>query len=64
MSVELGTMGTTKFKVEKFTGSNDFGRWRLKMRALLGHQGFEEALKGTGGLQTNMSEPEKKALIE
>ena len=42
----LGTMGTTKFKVEKFMDSNDFGLWRLKMRALLVHQGLKEALKG------------------
>ena len=40
--------------VEKFTGSNDFGLWRLKMRALLVHQGLETALKGIGGLAENM----------
>ena len=62
--VKLVTMGTTKFEVEKFMGSNDFGLWRLKMRALLVHQGLEEALKGIGGLPTDMSEPEKKTLIE
>ncbi|KAD6454693.1 hypothetical protein E3N88_09399 [Mikania micrantha] len=26
---------TTKFKIEKFNGKNDFSLWRLKMRALL-----------------------------
>ena len=60
VSVELETMVTAKFKVEKFTGSNDFGLWRLKKRALLVHQGLEEALKGTGGLPADMSEPKKK----
>ena len=43
-------MGTAKFEVEKFTGSNDFGLWRLKMRAFLVHQGLEDALKGAVGL--------------
>ncbi|KAG6692210.1 hypothetical protein I3842_10G103000 [Carya illinoinensis] len=28
-------MGITKFDVEKFTGENNFGLWRIKMRALL-----------------------------
>ncbi|KAH9702699.1 hypothetical protein KPL70_010850 [Citrus sinensis] len=37
-------MGTSKFEVEKFTGENDFHLWRLKMRALLVHQGLEETL--------------------
>lgn len=62
--MNLVTMGTAKFEVEKFTGSNDFGLWRLKMRALLVHQGLEEALMGTGCLPDDMSEPEKKALME
>ncbi|KAH9646639.1 hypothetical protein KPL70_024932 [Citrus sinensis] len=37
-------MATSKFQVEKFTGENDFHLWRLKMRALLVHQGLEETL--------------------
>ena len=57
-------MGTTKFEVEKFTGSNDFGLWRLKMRALLVHQGLEEALKGISGLPETMSDQDKKVLME
>ena len=64
MSVELGTIGTVKFEVEKFPWLNDFGLWRLKMRPLLVHRGLEEGLKGTGGLPTDMSELEKKALME
>ena len=43
-------MATTKFKIEKFTRSNDFVLWRLNMTALLVHQGLEEALKGEKGL--------------
>ena len=37
-------MGTTKFDVEKFIGRNDFGLWRLKMKALLVQQGLQDAL--------------------
>ncbi|KAH9780126.1 hypothetical protein KPL71_007968 [Citrus sinensis] len=33
-----------KLEVEKFTGENDFHLWRLKMKALLVHQGLDEAL--------------------
>ena len=57
-------MGTTKFEVEKFKGSNDFGLWRLKMRALLVHQGLEDALKGASGLPETMSNQDKKVLME
>ena len=64
MDVDLATMGTVKFEAEKFTGSNDFGLWRLKMRALLVHQGLKEALKGTRVLPADMLELEKKALME
>ena len=34
---ECGQIGTAKFEVEKFTGSNDFGLWRVKVRTLLVH---------------------------
>ncbi|KAH9696615.1 hypothetical protein KPL71_023232 [Citrus sinensis] len=37
-------MASTKLKVEKFTGENDFHLWRLKMRALLVHQRLDVAL--------------------
>ena len=33
-----------KLEVEKFTGENDFHLWRLTMKALLVHQGLDEAL--------------------
>ena len=57
-------MGTTKFEVEKFTGSNDFDLWRLKMRAMLVHQGLDNALKGIRGLPATMLDQDKKALME
>ncbi|KAH9779667.1 hypothetical protein KPL71_007786 [Citrus sinensis] len=37
-------MGSARLEVEKFTGENDFHLWRLKMRALLVHQGLDKAL--------------------
>ena len=49
-------MGTAKLEVEKFTGSNDFGLWRMKMRALLVYQGLEDALRGIGSLPETMSD--------
>ena len=57
-------MGIAKFEVEKFTSSNDFGLWRVKMRALLVHHGLDDALKGIGGLLVSMLDQDKKALME
>ena len=58
-------IGTAKFEVEKFTGSNDFGLWRVKMRAWLVHQGLDDALKGIWGLPASiLSDQDKKALME
>ena len=37
-------MSMAKFEVDKFTGDNDFGLWRIKMKAMLVHQGLYEAL--------------------
>ncbi|KAL8528643.1 hypothetical protein ACS0TY_006184 [Phlomoides rotata] len=34
-----------KLDVEKFTGKNDFGLWKVKMKALLVHHGLASALK-------------------
>jgi len=53
-------MGSTKYEVEKFTGQNDFGLWRLKMRALLGQQGLVEALDGETKLEKMMADGDKK----
>ncbi|PNY01887.1 cytochrome p450, partial [Trifolium pratense] len=45
-SNELSTM-VSKWDIEKFTGSNDFGLWKVKMRAVLVQLNCEEALLGT-----------------
>lgn len=36
----------SRFEAEKFTGKNDFGLWRMKMRAMLIQQGLSVALDG------------------
>ncbi|KAL8467999.1 hypothetical protein ACS0TY_031300 [Phlomoides rotata] len=38
-------MASMKLDVEKFTGKNDFGLWKVKMKALLVHYGLASALK-------------------
>lgn len=53
-----------KYDIEKFTGSNDFGLWRIKMRAILVQQGLLEALKGEDGLSTSTKEPIKEEIME
>ena len=37
-------MAMARFEAEKFTGKNDFGLWRLKMKALLIQHGLADAL--------------------
>ncbi|KAH1249995.1 Retrovirus-related Pol polyprotein from transposon TNT 1-94 [Glycine max] len=58
------TTGSTKFDIEKFSRSNDFGLWRIKMQAILVHQGLDDGLKGESSLLATMSDKEKKDLIE
>ena len=57
-------MPSTKYEIEKFTGVNDFGLWRLKMKALLVQQGCLEALKGATAMDAALTEREKTAMIE
>ncbi|KAL8529427.1 hypothetical protein ACS0TY_006743 [Phlomoides rotata] len=42
-------MVTTRFDIEKFSGKTDVGLWRIKMKALLVHQGLADTLKGDSG---------------
>ena len=61
MNNNLGDrMGNTKFDLEKFTGKNDFGLWKMKMRALLVQQGIHDALLG----EDNFKEKTDKEKIE
>ncbi|KAH9765484.1 hypothetical protein KPL70_001889 [Citrus sinensis] len=52
-------MGSARLEVEKFTGENDFHMWKLKMRALLVHQGLDEAL-----VEESSSKKPRKVSIE
>ena len=35
----------TRYDIEKFDGTNDFGLWRIKMKTLMGNLGLKEALE-------------------
>ncbi|WVY98367.1 hypothetical protein V8G54_030518 [Vigna mungo] len=52
----------TKFDVEKFNGTNDFGLWKIKMQAILIQQGCDEALKGESKMSGTMTQEEKKKM--
>ncbi|MCI74704.1 glutamate receptor 3.6, partial [Trifolium medium] len=52
--IELSTMGS-KWEIEKFTGSNDFGLWKVKIREILVQQKWVEALKGKSQMPANLS---------
>lgn len=52
-----------KYKLEKFTGKNDFGLWRVKMQALLVKQGLADALYGEKALPPGMTDYAKKELL-
>ena len=53
-----------RYDIEKFDGSNDFGLWRMKMRALLGNLGLEEALDGESKMPKVYSKEKKKEIIK
>ena len=44
-------MAMAKMEVDKFTGSNDFTLWRLKMKALLVHQGLSDGIDPNDNLK-------------
>jgi hypothetical protein len=54
----------SKWDIEKFTGSNDFGLWKVKMKALLIHHKCVEALKGIAQMPATLSDEEKKDMDE
>ena len=57
-------MPSTKYEIEKFTRVNDFGLWRLKMKALLVQQGCLEVLKGESTMNEALTAAEKTTMIE
>jgi len=49
----------SKWDIKKFTGSNDFGLWKVKMRVILIQQNFVEALKGEAQMPAHLTPAEK-----
>jgi hypothetical protein len=54
---------SSKWEIEKFTGDNDFGLWKVKMEAMLIHRKCEKALKGEGALPVTMSRAKKTEIV-
>jgi len=54
----------SKWDIEKFTGSNDFGLWKGKMQAVLIQQKCEKPLKGEGVLLVTMTQAEKNEMVD
>ncbi|KAL8464477.1 hypothetical protein ACS0TY_034123 [Phlomoides rotata] len=48
-------MASMKLDVEKFTGKNDFGIWKVKMKALLVHLRLASALKTEEGEESSVT---------
>lgn len=54
----------SKWDIEKFTGSNDFGLWKVKMQAVLTQQKCVEALKGEAAMPAHLTQAEKREMID
>ncbi|CAJ2646442.1 unnamed protein product [Trifolium pratense] len=52
----------SKWDIEKFTGSNDFGLWKVKVRAILTQQKCSEALLGIANMPNTFSAAEKNEM--
>ena len=59
-------MGPTasRYDIDKFDGTNDFGLWRIKMEALLCSQGLERALEQEDKAIGSLTEKETLVLTE
>ncbi|KAL8545379.1 hypothetical protein ACS0TY_005518 [Phlomoides rotata] len=64
-------MVTTRFDIEKFSRKVDFDLWRIKMKALLVHQGLADALKDdlgessiTDGEESSSAAAERAKMME
>ncbi|KEH28506.1 hypothetical protein MTR_5g099435 [Medicago truncatula] len=53
----------SKWDIEKFTGSNDFGLWKVKMQAVLTQQKCVEALKGEAAMSATLTQEEKREMV-
>ncbi|CAJ2654885.1 unnamed protein product [Trifolium pratense] len=52
----------SKWEIEKFTGKNDFGLWKVKVRAILTQQKCVEALLGISNMPNTLSNAEKSEM--
>ncbi|KAL8542762.1 hypothetical protein ACS0TY_003589 [Phlomoides rotata] len=57
-------MASMKLDVEKFSGKNDFGLWKVKMKALLVHHGLASALQPDAGAESSISREKKVEIME
>ena len=55
---------TSKFDIEKFDRTNDFGLWKMKMLAHLGNMGLVKALEGASTLPMTMDDEKKQEVLE
>jgi len=53
-----------KWDIEKFTKSNNFGLWKVKMEVVFINQKCAQALKGEGALPVTMSRTEKTEMLD
>jgi len=54
----------SKWDIENFTESNDFGLWKVKMQAGLTQQKHVEALKGEAAMPATLTQAEKREMID
>ncbi|KAL8473574.1 hypothetical protein ACS0TY_030419 [Phlomoides rotata] len=52
-------MASMKLDVEKFSGKNDFGLWKVKMNALLVHHGLASVLQPDASAESSISREKK-----
>lgn len=57
-------MRNAKFDLDKFTGKNDFGLWRAKMKALLVQHGLHSAHLGETKMPEGLSNKEKGEILD
>ncbi|KAL8539403.1 hypothetical protein ACS0TY_001141 [Phlomoides rotata] len=57
-------MASMKLDVEKFTGKNDFGLWKVKMKALLVHHGLASALKSNECEESSATAAKRVEILE
>ena len=63
ISIIAETIFSIKFDIEKFIGKKNFSLWIIKMKALLVHQGVQDAILGEKALSDNLSKKEKQDII-